>query len=384
MKRSLLSLLLIAAVAISGLMAQTTRTNKKNGGYQFTIVKEIGATSVKDQNRSGTCWCFSSNSFLESELIRMGKGEYDLSEMWVIRQAYLAKAKNYIRMMGKVNFGEGGEPHDVMNMIRDYGIVPQSAYPGKQPTPDHAEMDAVLAAMMEKLATLPGGKLSNNWLEAVNGVLDAYLGKAPEQFDYNGKTYTPKSFAQMLGINPDDYVEISSFTHHPFYQKFVLEVPDNWANGQVYNVPLDEMEAIVDASLQSGYPVEWASDVSEKGFSHKNGVAIVPAKNWEDMSQEEKDGLFEKPSPEKVITQEMRQEAFDNLSTQDDHGMQFVGIAKDQNGNKYYLDKNSWGTAKNDCGGYLYVSAPYMRYKTTGIMVNKNAIPKDLAKKLNL
>jgi bleomycin hydrolase len=275
-----------------------------------------------------------------------------------------------------------------MNIIREKGIVPQEVYAGLYQgmnKPMHNEMDNVLKVMLDEVNKLAdGGKTSPRWKEAFNGALDGYMGKMPETFTYKGQTYTPISFMKSLGINPDDYVEISSFTHHPFYEQFALEVPDNWAWGKVYNVPLAEMEQIVDNAVNNNYSVAWASDVSEKGFSFKDGLAIVPNKDWDQMSKEERDSTFIKPIAEKEITQDIRQQAFDNQSTQDDHGMHIIGIAKDQGGKKFYLVKNSWGTEGNDLQGYFYCSAPYFQYKTTCVMVHKKAIPAAIAQKLKI
>jgi bleomycin hydrolase len=363
-------------------------TNKPGSKYEFTIIKDNGAASVKNQNKSGTCWCFSTQSFLESELMRMGKGNIPLSEMFVIHNMYIEKAINYVRYQGHAQFGEGGEPHDVIDAVRDFGIVPAGIYvglPKGDSLPVMGEMDGVLKAMLDEVNKLPDGKLSPNWLAAYKGALDGYMGAVPTEFTYEGKTYTPQSYAKSLGINPDDYVEITSFTHHPFYSKFALEVPDNWAGGQVYNVPLDEFHQIADNAIQNGYTIEWGADVSEPGCSpSKNSLAIVPQMEIGRMtSPAAKDSIFTYPVAQANITQEMRQQAFDNLSTTDDHGMQITGMAKDQTGDEFYIVKNSWGTT-NYCKGYFYVSSQYFLYKTTSIMVNKNAIPTSIRKKLGI
>ncbi|TND03194.1 MAG: bleomycin hydrolase [Bacteroidetes bacterium] len=376
----------MVAVSCTGVFAQE-RTNKKESNYKFTVVKEINPTSIKDQFKSSTCWAFSTQSFLESEIMRMGKGQVELSEMYIVRCNYIEKAIRYMRMIGKTNFGPGGEGHDVLNCIRKYGIVPRAAYPGNLEAdgkPRHGEMDDVLKSMLDAALKMPDHKLSKNWLPAFTAALDAYLGAVPEKFDYNGKSYTPKSFVQFLGINPDDYVAISSFTHHPFYQPFVLEVPDNWAWELMHNVPLNEFVQITDNAINTGYTVGWGSDVSEPTFSFKNALAIVPEKDWDKFRKGEKDSAFINPGKERAITQAYRQEAFDNLSTQDDHGMQLTGIVKDQNGQQYYIVKNSWGSEGNECGGYFYCSKSYFEYKTISILVHKNAIPKALAQKLKI
>jgi bleomycin hydrolase len=379
----------IFAILFSFFIVANSQTiaNKKNGGFTFTPEKEINYTSVKNQYKSSTCWSFSTLSFLESELARMGKPMIDLSEMFVVRNTYSIKGQKYVRMQGTINFGPGSEFHDAINILRLKGLVPDLVYPikGGLSKPEQGEADNVLKAMLNEIIKAhDGGKLSPNWRDAYEGALDGYYGKLPENFDYNGKKYTPKSFAAELGLNADDYIEIGSYTHHPFYSKFVLEVSDNWSWGEIYNVPMSEMQQIADNAINNNYTLAWASDVSEFGFSHKNGVAIVPLKDKADMNQAEKDSAFNKPYEERVITQEMRQAAFDNLSTTDDHGMHIVGTAKDQNGKRYYMVKNSWGTDSNDLGGILYVSTAYFNYKTTSILVHKKAIPADIAKKLNI
>lgn len=393
---TILGMLIISLVlASSNLKAQE---EKKPEGYKFTVEKQIKTTSVKNQYKSGTCWSFSTLAFIESELIRMGKGEYDLSDMFCVRHAYSDKAEKFVRMHGSINFGGGGAAHDVTDMIRKYGIVPEEAYSGLnygESKHDHGEVDAVLKAYIKAVADDNNKKLTTAWLTGFNGILDAYLGKLPENFTYKGKTYTPQSFAKELGINADDYIEFTSFTHHPFYSKFILEVPDNWAWGEMYNLPLDEMMKTIDNAINNGYTVAWGADVSEKGFSWKNGVAVVPDEEkpdlqgserdkWEKLTEREKAAqlyTFEKPVKEKVITQEMRQLAFDNFQTTDDHGMQICGIAKDQNGNKYYIIKNSWSN-EGKYDGYFYASEAFVKFKTMDIMIHKDAAPKDIMKKL--
>ncbi|GAB4143003.1 MAG: C1 family peptidase [Bacteroidia bacterium] len=379
--------LLLAAFAMTATAWAQPKTNKKGSQMQFTVVKEAKVTSVKNQYHSSTCWIYSTESFLESEFMRQGKGEVDLSEMWLVRCGYIEKAKKYMRMMGRTQFAPGGEPHDVINLAAQYGLMPQSAYPGMpqgETKPKHNEMDEVLKAILDAQLKLHEGKLSPNWLNAFIGALDGYLGVPPKDFNIAGTTYTPKSYAAFLGFNADDYVAVTSYTHHPFYSKFPLEIPDNWAWGMMQNVPMEEMKSIADNALMNGYTVAWGADVSEQYFSHKNGLAIVPEKSMDDMRAGEKDSLWILPVKEMTITQQLRQEAFDNLSTQDDHGMQLTGIVKDQTGKKYYIVKNSWGTERNEMGGYFYCSESYFNYKTVSILVHKNAVPADVAKKIGL
>jgi bleomycin hydrolase len=385
MKRFFFTFLLAAGVA--SLFSQELPAQLN--GYKFTVQKQLGATSVKNQFKSGTCWVYSANSFFESELMRMGKGQTDLSEMFVVHAGYIDRAENYIRRQGAAAFGQGAETHDVLNLMRKYGIVPKSVYSGfpeGQDKPEHNEMEAVLKAMLEAVNKVPDGKLSPQWKKAYIGALDGYMGTPPETFTFNGKQYTPQTYLQSLGLNLDDYVPLTSYTHHPFYKPFVLEVSDNWSNGSFYNLPIDELTKIVDNAVEKGFSVVWAADVSEKTFSAKEGLALWPEKPWEDLSQAERDSLWKAPGKEKIVTQEERQRGFDELTTTDDHGMHITGAVKDQNGTKYYAVKNSWGTAKikKELGGYQYVSQAYFRAKTMSILVHKDAIPANIRQKLGL
>lgn len=395
-----LALILLAIFATTVIFAQEETTEKKEG-YDFETVKEVKVSTVKNQNRSGTCWSFSTLSFIEAEILRNGGEEVDLSEMFVVRHVYSDKAKRHVRMHGHFNFGGGGALNDPFDMMKKYGLVPEEAYSGLEYGESnhvHGELDLVLSEYVEAVIENKNRKLSSAWHKGFNGILDAYLGETPESFDYNGKTYTPQSFAkEVVKLNPDDYVYLTSFTHHPFYEKFIVEVPDNWSWNEFYNIQLDELIAVMDNAINNDFSIGWASDVSEKGFSWRNGLAIVPEtdaeelagsekEKWEKMTDKERRSKmfsFDEPVPEKNITQEMRQEAFDNYQTTDDHGMHIVGIAKDQNGSEYYKVKNSWDD-KNVYDGYFYVSKPFVRFKTMSIVVHKDALPKDIKKKLNL
>jgi len=382
------------------ILAQEEET-KEPSSYKFTIKIENDESPVKNQYKSGTCWSFSSLAFIESELLRMGKEEYDLSEMYIVRQTYSEKAQKYVRFHGEFNFSGGGAFHDVLHVIKEYGIVPEEVYDGKvigEQNHIHGELDAVTRGYIDAVIKNKNKKLTPVWYQGFEGILDAYLGDCPESFTYDGKEYTPRSFADELEINTEDYIEIGSYTHHPYYEKFILEIPDNWMLDKVYNVPLDEMMEIIDYALENGFTIGWGSDVSEKGFSWKDGVAIVPdeeltdlsgseKEKWEKLTKDEKKKAlysFDGPVKEKIITQEMRQQEFDNYSTTDDHGMQITGIAEDQDGNKFYKVKNSWGTTDHIYDGYFYASDAFVRLKTIDIMVHKDAIPKDIRKKLGL
>lgn len=355
--------------------------------FIFTPLVNIECTDVKSQGSSGTCWSYSTNSFLESEMIRMGKKPVDIAEIYTARCVYTDKADNYVRMHGAVTWGDGGSCHDVINMYRKYGALPQDVYTGLNygtTKNKFAEMQAVLKGMLDAIVKNPNGKLTPNWKKAFEAVLDAYLGEVPETFTYKGKKYNARTFAdEVVGINPDNYIELSSFSNQPYYEPTLLMVPDNWSFDHVYNVKMQDITDIIDNALDKGYSVAWATDVSEKYFSWKNGVAYVPEKDWEDMEEDEQKDMFNGPKPERKITPKMRQMAFDNYSTTDDHGMHIVGKAKDQNGREYYMVKNSWGE-KNDYKGYIYVTKAYVQYKTTAFLLHKNAIPVAIRNRLGI
>jgi bleomycin hydrolase len=355
--------------------------------YKFELTTQVKTTPVKNQAKTGTCWSFATTSFVETELLRMGKGEFILSPMFNVRYTYPQKALNYIRYSGTSNFAEGGEPHDVMNVIRNYGFVPEEVYDGKKISEEehnHGEMDAVLKAIVETVNKNKGGKITPRWQEVLESSINIYLGAPPEKFTYKGAQYTPKQFAESFGFNPDDYIEITSFTHHPFFSKFELEIPDNWSKNQYYNVPIDELMKIIDSSIENGYSIVWSGGVSGKEFSRKFGVATVPLAEEQDSVGEKNDETEAYPVKEKDVTQEMHQQTFDNRTTFDDHSMHIIGIAKDQNGKKYYYTKNSWGTKTKKYKGYWYLSDAYARLKVISIMVNKNAIPADIQLKLGI
>lgn len=378
------------------LVAQDDLINKviDNGsdakaGYQFETVIDLETTPVKNQGRSGTCWSYATTSFVESEMIRNGKTPVDISEMYTVRMVYLDKAEKYVRLHGYLNFGQGGALPDVMYVIKKYGMVPQSVYEGLEygtETNNHGELEGLLKAQLDQIIKNPNKVLTDSWKKAFNATLDAYLGDYPEKFMWEGKEYTPRTFAdEVVGIKPDDYVQVTSFSHEPYYSEVVIEVPDNWTWQSSYNLPVEELGRVVDYSLENGYSVSWATDVSEKGFSLKNGIAIVPEKDYADMTTEERDAMFDSPADEKPITAELRQKGYNNYTTTDDHGMQITGLVKDQNGSAYYLVKNSWGDRENDFRtGYLHVSKPFFSYKTISILVHKDALPKEVKKKLDL
>jgi aminopeptidase C len=396
-----ISILLFAGCFSLSAFAQEEEVQQDTAAkeFQFTTIKELPVTPVKNQASSGTCWSFSAVGLIESELLRQGKGEYNLSEMFVVHKNYEEKALKYVRMHGTINFAAGGSFADVLDCIRDYGIVPGEIQQGLnygETQHKHEEMDKLLKSYVGTVVSNPNKKLSPVWMEGFQAILDTYLGECPSVFSYQGKEYTPQSFAQSLGISPCDYISLTSFTHHPFYTSFPIEIPDNWRWSYSWNIPLDELIQVIDNSIEKGYTIAWGADVSEKSFSRK-GTALVPdidaqegpgsdQANWLGLSQKEKEDIIAKtsgPVLEKQITQELRQQGFDNYETTDDHGMLIYGIAQDQNGTKYYLVKNSWGT-NNPYQGTWYVSVPYVQYKTINIIVHKDVLTKELKDKLKI
>lgn len=361
------------------------KSDSAKAKFQFTTILNVECSPVKNQGSSGTCWSYSGNSFLESEMLSAGKELVDISEIYTARCAYIERAKNYVRMHGSIGWGDGAELHDVIQIYKKYGAMPYEAYTGLNygtSKNKFGEMQAALEGMLKGIVENKNGRLTKNWLPAFTAALDAYLGKVPETFSYKGKEYTPQQFAsEIIGIDADNYIEVSSYVYVPYYTSTLMMVPDNWSFQNVYNVPLPELSEIVDKALEEGHTVAWASDVSEKYFSWKNGVAIVPEKEFEDMDDKEKTSMFDGPKNERVITEQLRQEAFDDYTTTDDHGMHIVGLAKDQNGKEYYMVKNSWGD-KNDYKGYLYVSKAFFDYKTVAILVNQTVMPNNILRKL--
>ncbi len=391
-----ISLLVIAG---STFAEKAEKDTAKVDSFKFTIVKQNKITPVKNQASSGTCWCFSTLGFFESELLRMGKPEVDLSEMYVVHRTYSDKAYKYVRMNGTINFAAGGSFYDVVYALQKYGVVPDKEMTGLnygEEKHKHGELDALTEAYVKVIVSNPNKKLSTAWKTGFDGILDAYLGKCPTEFTADGKKYNPQSYFQSLGLNLDDYVSLTSFTHHPYYKPFVVEIPDNWRWSDSYNLPLDEFMSIFDNAINKGYCVAWASDVSEKGFT-RNGVAVDPETKvanlpgsdqakWLNLTQKEIDEKIYKvkgPQPEVKVTPEIRQQAFDNFQTTDDHGMVIFGTATDQNGTKYYLVKNSWGT-DSKYKGIWYASETFVKHKTIDILVHKDAVPKEILKKLGI
>lgn len=382
----------------------TTLFAQKGGprsGYEFTTIADLKATPVKNQQSVGTCWGYAALSFLESELLRKGKPEYDLSELFVAKNAYYEKGIRYVKFHGNNNFSEGGQAHDVIAMIQKYGIVPESAYTGLQYGRDfhiHGEMVEALQGILDGVNKNPNRRLTPVWSQGFMKFIETYLGETPEKFTYEGKEYTPQTFTQSLDLNLEDYVELTSFQEHPFYKEVEVGMPDNWTHSRYYNLPIDELMAVMDNSLKNGYTVCWDGDVSHDGFAHGSGLAILPTdvpaeminseiSKWTSLSADERKNKlrsFESPVPEMKVDDTLRQFRFDNRQTTDDHLMHITGLLKDQNGTLYYKTKNSWAADSNPFEGYLYMSAPYCRLQTVAIMVHKNAIPKEIRKKLGL
>lgn len=358
-----------------GAVILLTSVSEISAQYNFKTEKKINCTEVKSQDRTGTCWSFATASFLESELIRMGHDNINLSEMFIVRNIYKDKAMNYVMRQGKANFSQGSLAHDLIRMTEKHGLITEDAYSGMvegEVKHDHSEMEAGLKGFLDGVRK--SKRLSTKWKPAFASIIDTYMGPVPKQFKHDGKNYTPKSFVETTKLKTDNYISIGSFTHHPFYEEFILEVPDNYSNGSFYNVPLKEMMSIVDYALLAGYSISWDGDVSEKGFSAKNGLALLP----EDSKRED---LFKNPGKELYVTQENRQRNFEDYSTTDDHLMHVVGMALDQNGIKYYIIKNSWGEI-SDYKGYLYMSESYFKMKTISVMIHKDGLPSVSSKKL--
>lgn len=388
------------AVGADFALDEKTEADADSTGFVFTDLKVIETTPVKDQNKSGTCWCFAGTSMFEDEIVRKGGKPLDLSEMFTVRQCYLDKADRYVRMYGGTNFAAGGSIMDVPYVWERYGAVPESVYSGLEYGEDkhvHGELDGILKAYLDVVISRPDKRVSTAWRKGFEGILDAYLGKVPETFTVDGKTYTPKSYAESLGLKKNDYVALTSFIHHPFYEPMVLEVADNWLWAPYENVTLDELKAVVDNAIDKGYPVVWAADVSEGGFKWTKGYAVMPKERtaadmegtelsrWvklSDKERQEKQFDITGPVEEITVTQESRQEMFDRQETTDDHGMEIVGVATDQNGNRYYKVKNSWDT-NQIYDGFFYVSEPYFLSKTLSILVHKDAVPDKIASKIN-
>lgn len=400
MTKKWMTLSVLMFASFSSMYAQEEQQVQKEDGYQFTTVKEVKITPVKNQNRTGTCWSFSGVGLIEAELLRTGKGEYNLSEMFIANHSYKDKADKFVRLHGKLNFAQGGSFADVIYVFKHYGAVPADLYKGLEygeNTHVHGELSEIATAYVNAVIKNPDKKLSTAWKKGFDGVIDTYLGKLPETFTYQGKQYTPKSFGESLGLNFDDYVSLTSYTHHPFYSQFPLEIEDNWRWAQSYNLPIHELMEVFDHAINNGYAIAWGSDVSERGFT-RNGIAVAAdiealessgsdQARWVGLSRTEKEAeirkMVEKPCKEIEVTQELRQQAYDNYQTTDDHGMLIYGIAKDQTGKKFYMVKNSWGT-ESKYKGLWYASERFVAYKTMNIVLHKDALPKAIKSKLGI
>ena len=388
--------------ALSATYAQDAKKDEaKPEGLRFTTVKEIKVTPVKNQHRTGTCWSFSGVGMIEAELLRIGKGEVDLSEMFIVNHSYKDKADKYVRLHGLINFAQGGSFADVLYVFKHYGAMPGELYKGLEYGEDshvHNELAEVATSYVKAIVSNKNGKLSPVWKKGFDAIIDSYLGKIPEKFTYKGKQYTPKSYGESLGLNFNDYVSLTSFTHHPFYAPFAIEIEDNWRWAESYNIPLNELMEVIDNAINSGYTLAWGTDVSEKGFT-RDGLGIAAdvkaletsgsdQARWVGLSRSAKDEelrkMIEQPGCKEIkVTQELRQQGFDNFQTTDDHGMLLYGIARDQTGRKYYMVKNSWGT-DTKYKGIWYVTEAFVAYKTINVAVHKDALPKALRSKLGI
>ena len=387
-RKSWLVLGLLSSVSLFAqdeLIKKVINNASLNSKFEFKELTSLLTTSVKSQGSAGTCWSYSGNSFLETEMIRNGQQPVDLAEIFTARQVYLGKARNFILFNGNLGLGDGGETHDVLNIFRKNGAMPQQAYTledyGKGVIKS-SEFQEGFKAILDAYVKNPSKNPS--WVQDVNAYMDEKLGKLPETFEYQGKSYTAKTFAkEVVGIDANDYLEFTNYKDGPYYEKMVLPVPDNWSYDLVYNVPMTELTDIIDYALSKGYSIAWSSDVSEPYFSWKNGVAFVPDLDLNNISPEQKKTLFDGPTPEKKVTEDLRLEGLYNLTTTDDHAMQIVGVSKDQNGREYYKVKNSWGES-NDYKGFLYVTKAYVQLKSTGILLHKLGVPKSTKQKIKV
>jgi aminopeptidase C len=385
--------------ALACLVSGTAIAQEKKDSVDFTVVKENKITSIKDQNQSGTCWAYSALGFFEAELLRMGKGEHDLCESFLVYNTYMDRADKAVRTHGDASFSQGGSFYDAIYCLEHYGMVPQTAMPAPGELYGDSlfnfnQLDAVASAYVQAIAKGKQKKITLTWKSDLSNIYKNYFGELPKEFRHNGKTYTPQSYVKSLGLNPADYVSLTSYTHHPFHSKFILEIQDNWRWAESYNLPLDEFMEVMDHGVRNGYCFAWGSDVSEKGFDARKGVATVPAngktndKTGSDAARWTGDNfkggaVINTGDDEMTITQELRQNGYDNWETTDDHGMVVYGIAKDQNGKEFFMVKNSWGEY-GPYKGMFYASKAFVAYKTMNIVIHKDALPKHIAKKLGL
>lgn len=351
--------------------------------FVFTELIRLKSTTVKNQGASNTCWSYTGNSFLESEMIRMGKDPVAISPLYTVRKAYLERARNYLRLHGGLKLNEGGQLHDVMQILRFHGAMPRAAYTGIKAGKSSSNFKGLRAVLNSTLSSmLKSRELKKSWEQDVEVLMDDYLGKVPVNFDYQGKSYTALSFAdQVIGIDPDQYIHIASVTTAPYYKPFVFLIPDNWSFSQFYNLPMEELTAVIDRALIKGFTVACTVDISEPGFSWLYGIAYVPQKSVSDMTADEKKTQFVRPQPERKVDAMERQNAFDAWQTTDDHALHIIGLVKDQNGKEYYVAKNSWGRG-NAFQGFVYLTKEYVRYKSTALMLHKDALEPSLRNKL--